>query len=292
MVVFFLKQIQISIIMKNIKASSMHTLEPFGKIYNNQSIAHLTDFSNSIKEDLLNHKVLVFKSTQTSISELIRFLKAIHTNNEFCKVKESRTSSELFEFCNKNNRKIPSENEYFCRYGVDRWRVDDSWKESVTDIGCMQMVKSSISGGESRFVDLERVYEELTNEDISFISRLTSPGWNSDIDTPPMWRGPEFEHKSIRLHPETGRLSIFYNGQNTVAKDNDKWVEYKLGLLELFEKRENRFDIKLEENDVAIWDNRCVAHSLTGGFSVGERVYNKIELGKSVPFDRAENEKH
>jgi alpha-ketoglutarate-dependent taurine dioxygenase len=260
---------------------------PFGKAYIKFDIDSFERNIDSIKNDLLSRKVLIFKNVQLPFEDIIGILKQIHGDSDYLMSEEGRTSRQLFEFYGLNNKRLPFANEYFSRWGVDRWHVDDSWKELVVDIGCMHMTKSSTSGGNTRFVDLERTYDCLDQKDIDFIEKMVSPGWNADTNESPMYRGPEFMHPSIRVHPVTGKLSVFYNGQNTVAKDNDKWVEYKLKLLNIFEQKENMIEISWEDNDLVIWDNRSVAHAVMGGYGHGERIYNKIEIGQSPVLTEA-----
>lgn len=254
----------------------------FGKTYVKFDIDSFERNIDTIKSDLLNRKVLIFKNSNIPFESIINFLKRMHDNNDYLLVEKGRSSRQLFDFYGLNNKRLPLENEYFSRYGVDKWHIDDSWKELVVDISCMHMTKSSASGGNTRFTDLERAYDCLQQSDIEFIEKMISPGWNADINEPPMYRKPEFMHPSSRVHPITGKRSIFYNGQNTVAKDNDKWVEYKLRLLDIFEQDKNMIEVSWEDNDFVIWDNRCVAHAVMGGYTHGERIYNKIEIGQSA----------
>jgi len=254
----------------------------FGKVYEGLWLQAIMDNAESIYQDLLNHKVLVFKNINLEPDQVINCLKSLSKNHNYLKIDTHQTSKQLFDYFEENNKPLPSSEEYFSRWGVDRWHVDDSWEELVVDISCMHMREPSANGGNTKFVDLERAYEDLKNSDIEFISTIKSPGWNADINEPPMYRKPEYMHPSICSHPDTNRISIFYNGQNTVAKDNDKWVEYKLSLLKIFESPKNQLSLIWGKNDLVIWDNRCVAHSLTGGFNHGERIYDKYEIGKSA----------
>jgi alpha-ketoglutarate-dependent taurine dioxygenase len=257
-------------------------LNPFGNTYIKFDIDSFEQNIDSIKSDLLNRKVLIFKNVELPFEQIVYLLKKIHEDSAYLMAEEGRSSSQLFDFYSTNNKQLPSNREYFSRYGVDRWHIDDSWKELVVDISCIHMTKTCINAGNTRFVDLERAYNSLDHKDIEFSNGMVSPGWNADINDAPMYRKPEFMHPSSRVHPVTGRRSIFYNGQNTVAKDNDKWVEYKLRLLDIFEQEENMLEVSWEDNDLVIWDNRCVAHAVMGGYTHGERIYNKIEIGQSA----------
>ena len=258
-----------------------------GKMYIKFDVDSFEQNIGMIKSDLVNRKVLIFKNVQMPFETIVSILKQIHSDSDYIAIETGRTSRQLFDFYEANKKPLPTASEYFSRWGVDRWHIDDSWKELVVDISCMHMTKSSNTGGNTRFVDLERAYDCLDQNDVDFIRRMVSPGWNADINEPPMYRKPEFMHPSIRVHPVTGKRSIFYNGQNTVAKDNDKWVEYKLKLLEIFERKENMIEISWEDGDLVIWDNRSVAHAVMGGYNHGERIYNKIEIGQSAVLTEA-----
>ncbi len=253
----------------------------FGKTYINFDVNSIERNIESIKNDVVLRKVLIFKNADISVPDVIEFLKKIHSNHNYLMIDAGRSSEPLFDFFESNKKPLPSSNEYFSRWGVDRWHVDGSWEEHVVDISCMHMRTPSPEGGNTRFVDLERAYDCLEKEHIDFIYRIKSPGWNADSNEFPAYRKPEYAHPSIRVHPVTKNLSIFYNGQNTIGKDYDKWNAYKLSLLNIFDMPDNQIEVSWSENDLVVWDNRCVAHSVMGGFARSQRIYDKIEIGKS-----------
>ena len=92
-------------------------------------------------------------------------------------------------------------------------------------------------------------------------------------------------HPVVRVHPETGRASLFVNAQYTVGIDGFLPEESKalLGLL-LAHAVEPQFTCRWrwEVGDVAMWDNRCLQHMAMADFT----GYRRFCLRTTVAGDR------
>jgi taurine dioxygenase len=258
-------------------------MSEFGKIYTDKSYQQIWDESEALYADLLEHKVLVFKNIETTFEDQLKLMEHFYPNSNHIRPLIDVDHKPLFELFEKNNQQLPNEGQHFAR-----WHTDDSWLEEVVDINCIHMHRlvPGSKGGQTRFVDLEKIYTLLDENTVNFIKNIkVALQWSADNKNDPTYRASTgiHYHSTLRTHPETGKTSVYYPGLTTIGKDQDKWSDYTYLLLKLFQDKDNIFSLDWEENDLVIWDNRCTAHCLMGGFELGTRVFNKIEIGKSKP---------
>ena len=259
-------------------------MSEFGKIYIDKSYQQIWDESEALYADLLEHKVLIFKNVETTLEDQLKLMKHFYPSNQYTRIVKEVDHKPLFDLFEGKGLPVPGSEEFFAR-----WHTDDSWLEETVGIDCIHMyhLAPGSKGGQTRFVDLEKIYTLLDENTVNFIKNVkVALQWSADNKNDPTYRAltESHAHKALRTHPETGKTSVYYPGLTTIGKDQDKWSDYTYLLLRLFEDKENILSLNWEENDLVIWDNRCTAHCLMGGFELGTRVFNKIEIGKSKPF--------
>jgi len=261
------------------------SMTAFGKIYEDKTYQDIWDNSESLYQELLTHKVLVFRGIETDFDSQLKLMEHFYPNFNHLRYLRDVDHKPLFDLFESQGLPVPNSNEQFAR-----WHIDDSWLEEVADIDCLHMFKldKSVIGGQTRWVDLEKIYTLLDETTINFIKNIkVALQWCADSINDPIYRRTATQnhsHRTLRTHPETGNTSVYYPGLTTVGKDQDKWSDYTYLLLRLFEEQDNIFSLDWKENDLVIWDNRCTAHCLMGGFEIGTRMFNKIEIGKSKPY--------
>jgi taurine dioxygenase len=259
-------------------------MSQFGKVYTDKSYKEIWDESEVLYKDLLKYKVLIFKNIETTLEDQIKLMENFYPSNEYTQIVKEVDHKPFFDLFQDKGLPIPGPEELFAR-----WHTDDSWLEEAVDINCIHMSKldDGVTGGRTRWVDLEKIYTLLDETTIGFIKNIkVALQWSADNKNDPTYRAAteSHSHRTLRTHPETGNTSVYYPGLTTIGKDQDKWSEYTYLLLKLFEDKENILSLDWEENDLVIWDNRCTAHCLMGGFELGTRIINKIEIGKSKPY--------
>ena len=260
------------------------SMTAFGKIYEDKTYQDIWDNSESLYQELLTHKVLVFRGIETDFDSQLKLMEHFYPNFNHLRYLRDVDHKPLFDLFESQGLLVPNSNEQFAR-----WHIDDSWLEEVVDIDCLHMFKldKSVTGGQTRWVDLEKIYTLLDETTINFIKNIkVALQWSADNKNDPTYRAAteSHSHRTLRTHPETGNTSVYYPGLTTIGKDQDKWSDYTYLLLRLFEEQDNIFSLDWKENDLVIWDNRCTAHCLMGGFEIGTRMFNKIEIGKSKPY--------
>jgi taurine dioxygenase len=258
-------------------------MSDFGTYYTNTSYQDIWDNPDRVRQHLLEHKVLVFRNIKTSLEDQIKLMEHLYPSSNHLRILKDVDHAPLFDLFSRNAQPMPGEGDHFAR-----WHTDDSWLQEPVDIDCIHMYHlDDVTGGQTRWVDLEKIYTLLDEETLSFVKSVkVKKQWNADDINDPLYReeSENIYHPALRTHPQTGKTSIFYPGLTTLGKDQDKWSKYNEVLFKLFEDHNNIFMLDWKKDDLVIWDNRCTAHCLMGGFSLGSRIFNKIEIGKSKPF--------
>jgi alpha-ketoglutarate-dependent taurine dioxygenase len=256
----------------------------FGKLYLDISYNDIWKNAAAVRKDILIHKVLVFKNIITTLESQIKLMDYLYPSSNHLRILKDVDHSPLFHLFSSNEQSIPGKDNYFAR-----WHTDDSWLEEPVDIDCIHMyhLDKEVIGGQTRWVDLEKIYTLLDSATLEFFKNIKiKKQWNADDNNDPLHRdnAEQIVYPHLRTHPETGNISIYYFGPAATAENQDDLIKYNKILFDLFEDQNNFFAHNWEKNDLVIWDNRCTAHCLMGGFSLGSRIFNKVEIGKSKPF--------
>jgi taurine dioxygenase len=93
-------------------------------------------------------------------------------------------------------------------------------------------------------------------------------------------------HPVVRTHPETGRRSLFVNGNYT--RHFEGWTEAESApLLQYLYAHASRPEFTWRHHwrpgDLLIWDNRCTQHAVIGDAAGAERVLHRVTIDGDVP---------
>ncbi len=89
-------------------------------------------------------------------------------------------------------------------------------------------------------------------------------------------------HGLIRVHPETGRKSLFGTAGYIVAIDGMGRDESMALIGELYRwqtRPEFQYRHKWQANMLLMWDNRCTLHMATGGYAGHDRLLHRTTIG-------------
>jgi taurine dioxygenase len=168
------------------------------------------------------------------------------------------------------------------------WHADFTYAKRPPAISLLLARIIPPVGGDTMFSNGYLTYENL------------SPGFRETIDglravhyATELARGsglPEDElvnsHPVARTHPETGRKSLFVNGNYT--KHFDGWSEADSApLLQQLYAQYARFEYtwrhKWEVGDLLIWDNRCIQHAVIGDTAGQRRSLHRTTIAGDTP---------
>jgi len=164
---------------------------------------------------------------------------------------------------------------------ADEWHSDLSCQEQPSVMAILHMVKCPPVGGDTMWASMYKAYDELSPAMQEFCEGLTALH-----DADPHGHAEKMAvHPVIRVHPETGRKSLFVNQHFTRRIVELSHEESDVLLAYLTRWAANpRFSIRYgwSEGTVAMWDNRCTQHYVLDDFE-GERVIQRVTVMGDKP---------
>eukprot|EP00747_Dinoflagellata_sp_TGD_P180273 gnl/TRDRNA2_/TRDRNA2_32465_c0_seq1.p1 gnl/TRDRNA2_/TRDRNA2_32465_c0~~gnl/TRDRNA2_/TRDRNA2_32465_c0_seq1.p1 ORF type:complete len:296 (+),score=35.97 gnl/TRDRNA2_/TRDRNA2_32465_c0_seq1:41-928(+) len=157
----------------------------------------------------------------------------------------------------------------------DVWHSDLSCMEKPPAVSVLKALTVPDGGGDTCFASCYAAYDELSDGMKNMLLGLRAIH-NSDCFQPNFKgsdkRGagetfkkhaPDISHPVVRVHPETGRRSLFLS-QNFTDRFDGMTREESLPLLNYLFSRmtrpENVYRHQWQEGDVVVWDNRSTLH--------------------------------
>ena len=164
---------------------------------------------------------------------------------------------------------------------ADEWHSDLTCQESPSIMAILHMVKCPEVGGDTLWSNQYKAYEELTPAMKDFCEGLTALHDASPHGTPER----KAIHPVVRVHPVTGRKSLFVNEHFTrrICELSHDESEMLLGHLTRW-AQSTRFTMRYRwsEGTIAMWDNRCTQHHVLSDFE-GERVIQRVTVMGDKP---------
>jgi len=164
---------------------------------------------------------------------------------------------------------------------ADEWHSDLSCQEQPSVMAILHMVKCPPVGGDTLWANMYKAYEALSPAMRDFCEGLTALH-----DADPHGRPDNMAlHPVVRVHPETGRKSLFVNEHFTRRIVELSHEESGSLLTFLTHWATNtRFTVRYHWNEgtIAMWDNRCTQHSVLNDFE-GERIIQRVTVMGDKP---------
>ena len=176
------------------------------------------------------------------------------------------------------------------------WHTDDSFQPLPAKATALQALVIPDSGGETRFANTRRAYEDLTDELRDQIDGLsTVHSYDTQRASAPAETltatekndTTDVEHPLARTHEDTGRKAIYFNPNRTdriVGMDRES-SDALLDIIDAHVKQlKYQYHHSWRVGDILVWDNRCLLHSVNMDFPVGQtRRHQRILLSGSKP---------
>jgi taurine dioxygenase len=229
------------------------------------------DDARQVNDLLLEHMVLFFPDQHLSADEHIAFGRHFGTLEAHPNLDLQRERPEFFEL-----RAVDGSG------GVaDEWHSDLTCAEQPSKIAILQAKMVPEVGGDTLWANACKAYDELSAPLRDLCDGLTayhdaSPHLAAD-------RG--YIHPVVRVHPETGRRSLFVNEHFTrrIVELSDAESALLLGHLTRW-VQQPRFTVRYRwtAGTVAMWDNRCTQHHVLNDFE-GERMIQRVTVMGDEP---------
>jgi alpha-ketoglutarate-dependent taurine dioxygenase len=185
---------------------------------------------------------------------------------------------------------------------ADVWHTDVTFVRRPPLGSILRAVTLPPTGGDTNWADLELAYRSLSEPVRALADQLTAVhdgtrefgyylaqrrGGEGSV-----WEGERYrsldpvEHPVVRVHPETGRRSLFVNPGFTshIVGVSDAESRH---LLDLFyahiTKPEHIVRHRWQVGDVAMWDNRATAHYANRDYGDARRVMHRVTLRGDEP---------
>jgi taurine dioxygenase len=164
---------------------------------------------------------------------------------------------------------------------ADEWHSDLTCQDEPSVMAILNMAKCPPVGGDTMWANMYKAYDALSPAMRDFCEGLTALH-----DAHPHGKPESMAiHPVVRVHPETGRKSLFVNEHFTrriVELSHDEGD----ALLTFLTRwaTSPRFTVRYHwtEGTLAMWDNRCTQHCVMDDFE-GERVIQRVTVMGDKP---------
>ncbi len=164
---------------------------------------------------------------------------------------------------------------------ADEWHSDLTCQEQPSLLAILHMVQCPEVGGDTMWANMYKAYDELSPAMRDFCEGLTALH-----DAHAHGRSDQMAiHPVVRVHPDTGKKSLFVNEHFTrrIVELNPDESNAVLGFLTRW-ATSPRFTVRYRwsKGTVAMWDNRCTQHHVLNDFE-GERVIQRVTVMGDQP---------
>lgn len=261
-----------------------------------------------LREALLEHKVLFFRNQDIDDVQQIRFTRYFGGVTPAHPI--TNGLAHLPEI--KENRLQDGEPEYRSfRLSVDHplrpvsrsrsgrgWHTDITFVANPAAISILRGVEIPSHGGDTAWVDLEALYNSLSPALRTFVDGLKAIHVRDDaangINHPARFDGRAIGpfaslHPLVRVHPETGRRSLFLSSGFVKAIDGLHPSESAALLDHLNEELAGHLDFQVRfrwtPGALVVWDNRSTSHfgPVDGPHVRAQRIVHRTTVGGDLP---------
>lgn len=220
-------------------------------------------------ELLREHLVLFFPGQNLTQDEHVGFGRHFGELEGHPNLRNSSTAPEIFEL-------IASEGGI-----ADEWHSDLTFMPNPSVMSILHMVKCPSAGGDTMWSSMYAAYEALSPP----IQELCD-GLSALHDAHPHDRSEKTAiHPVVRVHPETGRKSLFVNEHFTrrivemSSEESDTLLPF---LTNWVQKPQFTVRYHWSAGTIGMWDNRCTQHYVLNDFNE-ERVIQRVTVMGDTP---------
>ncbi len=225
----------------------------------------------------VEYKVLIFVGQDISDKQQIEFTRRFGSLEEFpMKAVRSDLHAEILRVSNvdtKGNHLPDDDNTVRYLHVTQQWHIDSSYRAIPSKGAVYRGIELTRHGGETWFCDLERVYDDLPEmlkgrvdgmravHDFEVSRRAV--GNLTPLSAEEKAAVPVVEHPLVRIHPVSGRRSLFLSPvhMSHVVGLSNADSKALIGELTNFAVRDEYiYKHRWWPGDVLIWDNRSLMH--------------------------------
>ncbi len=244
---------------------------------------------SELRRALLEWKVLVFRDQQIDRHDQRAFgllWGELEEHPFFKYTQPGQTAADVVTLA-KDTKSAGVENN---------WHHDVTWRDTPAFAAVLRAVDVPDVGGDTLWADMAAAYDVLPAEIKERIDPLVAEhDWTSSfgLSMPPEVVAalrddyPPVHHPVVRVHPETGRRSLFVNmifTQRIVDLPADESADLLRMLYRHVQRPEFQCRLRWRRDTVAMWDNRAVQHYAVSDYHPARRVMDRISIVGDRPF--------
>jgi taurine dioxygenase len=176
------------------------------------------------------------------------------------------------------------------------WHTDVTWRPEPALGSVLRLIEVPPVGGDTIWADMAAAYDNLPPEVRERIDGRTAvhdfvPGFARFTDPELLAahqdRFPPIEHPVVRIHPETGRRTLFVNQAFTThivglgKSESDRLLRY---LFQQAHVPEYQVRFRWTPGAVAFWDNRATQHYAVNDYHPHARVAERVAIAGDRPY--------
>ncbi len=180
--------------------------------------------------------------------------------------------------------------------GVENeWHQDITWHATPSFGAVLRAVEVPAVGGDTLWADAAAAYDGLADEVKARLDGLTARhDWRGSFglamdpslvaQLAPVF--PPVEHPVVRIHPETGRRTLYVNAiftERIVGLPPDESDALLEQLFAQYRRPEYQCRFRWTPGAVAFWDNRATVHYASSDYHPQPRVMDRISIAGDVP---------
>ena len=252
--------------------------------------------AKAVEEAFFDHHLLCFRSDPLEPSEFARVARYFgEPQLQLIRTQRHGEASEV-SVLESTYKSADDKPDDLTRVRLSGWHTDDSYFETPAKATMLQSIVIPDSGGQTKFCNTRKAYEDLPDEKKAQIDGLKAvhgydtkraPGRPKKRTQQETDETPDVIHPLVRTHEDTGYRSLYFNANRT-----DRIVDWERSksdavLDEVYEqitKPNNQYHHEWRVGDLLLWDNRCLVHSVNVDYPVGQRrLHQRILLKGSRP---------
>jgi taurine dioxygenase len=233
-----------------------------------------------LKQAVLDHLLLIFRSQELSGDEQVRFSRYFGEPKPHVRKQPERPLEEIFLVSNvlEDGKPIGA-----LGYGELTFHSDLSYLERPGSFSIVYAVEVPEKGGDTQWANCEKAYEALSaglRERLVSRRAVHRHGEEEQNPTVPV------SHPVVRTHPDTGRRALFVSPQFTRHIEGLPEVESRALLDELLAhvtREEFVWTHHWRAGDLVIWDNRVTLHRREPFDPRDRRILRRTQMFGEVP---------
>jgi taurine dioxygenase len=175
-------------------------------------------------------------------------------------------------------------------YAGSDWHSDGSFRVNPTTTTFLHAIAVPEAGGDTQFANLYLAYETLSEGMKKLLAGLEGVHMQEekllDHSSPERLEASRKEktiaHPVVKIHPESGRPSLYVGDKvmmfvGMTAEESQPLIDY---LNAQARRPQFVYTHQWQEDDIVVWDNRCINHSALGNFDrrTQPRHMEKIDI--------------